>query len=81
MTLVVAPDGSALALYDEAIDLAALGDLTIRRASRVEPDALGRWTADLGPVGGPILGPFPLRSEALAAEAAWIESRLLSASP
>ena len=26
------------------------------------------WIADLHPAGGPVLGPFPLRSDALAAE-------------
>ena len=49
------------------------GDLAIRRASHVEPDAAGRWWADLAPVGGPRLGPFDRRSEALAAELRWLE--------
>ena len=35
-----------------------LGTLAIKRASHVEPDGLGRWHADLSPVGGPFLGPF-----------------------
>ena len=47
MQLVVAPGGAVRCLYDEAIDLAALGQLEITRASHVEPDARGRWTADL----------------------------------
>ena len=34
----------------------------------------GQWTADLSAVSGPVLGPFPLRSDALAAEVDWIES-------
>jgi hypothetical protein len=63
-------------LYDESLDLAALGQLSIARASPVEPTAEGQWTADLSPVMGPTLGPFPSRSAALAAEAAWLESRL-----
>ena len=52
-------------------DLAALGKLSIARASRVEPDEAGRWWADLSPVGGPSLGPFAAL-EALAAELRWL---------
>ena len=59
MELIVLPDGSVRGLYDEALDLAALGQLTIRRASHVEPDEWGRWIADLAPIAGPRLGPFP----------------------
>ena len=74
MDLVVDPAGRISCIYDEAIDLAALGSVSIARASHVEPDAGGRWVADLAPVGGPALGPFALRSEALAAERAWLET-------
>jgi hypothetical protein len=77
MTLVIAADGTARCLYGEAIDLAALGQPAITRASHVEPDAAGRWLADLSPVSGPALGPFPTRSAALAAEAAWLEAHRL----
>ncbi|MFO0865664.1 MAG: hypothetical protein U0744_13595 [Gemmataceae bacterium] len=76
MMLLIDPRGTACALYSEAIDLTALGTLTIRRASHVEPDADGAWHADLAPCGGPRLGPFSKRSEALAAESAWLEARL-----
>jgi hypothetical protein len=75
--LVIHPTGVVHCLYDEAINLRALGPLAIRRASHVEPDAHGRWFSDLSPVGGPQLGPFALRSAALAAEAAWLERRRL----
>ena len=74
MDLVVDPSGRVRCVYDEAIDLAAIGPLSIARASHVEPDATGRWVADLAPVGGPALGPFAVRSEALAAERAWLEA-------
>jgi hypothetical protein len=74
MELLITPQGAVRALYAEAIDLSVLGRLAITRASRVEPDAYGHWHADLGPVGGPRLGPFALRSQALAAEQAWLES-------
>lgn len=73
MQLVVTTSGVVRCLYTEVIDLADLGRPTIRRASHVEPDATGRWFADLRPVQGPVLGPFERRSEALDAEQAWIE--------
>jgi hypothetical protein len=77
MTLVVDPTGVVRGLYGEALDLSALGAVSIRRASHVEPDDAGRWFADLSPAGGPRLGPFSRRSEALAAEAAWLERHRL----
>ena len=58
MRLIIDAAGSIACLYDEAIDLAAFGKLTITRASHVEPNEFGRWLADLAPVGGPVLGPF-----------------------
>lgn len=77
MLLVVDPQGKSRCLYDEAIDLVVLGDLAIQRASHVEPDANGLWWADLAPVGGPTLGPFSKRSDALTAEQVWLEECLL----
>jgi hypothetical protein len=77
MHLVVEPRGTVRGVYAEAIDLTQLGDLTIRRASHVEPDAESRWWADLTPVGGPKLGPFRRRSDALAAELSWLEEHWL----
>ena len=74
MDLTVSPGGIVRAVYGEAIDLAALGTPVIARASRVEPDGAGRWLADLSPVDGPRLGPFARRSEAIAAELAWLEA-------
>ena len=62
MELVISPHGDVHCLYDESLDLSALGPLTIRRASHVEPTVDGQWTADLSPLGGPVLGPFRLRS-------------------
>ena len=79
MDLVIDPTGQVRCLYGEAIPLASLGAVSIRRASQVEPDDQGRWRADLSPVGGPVLGPFTRRSVALAAEAQWLlEHRLLT---
>jgi hypothetical protein len=78
MDLVIDPHGGVCCLYDEAIDLAVLGPLSIARASHVEPDSTGRWFADLSPVTGPCLGPFPSRSDALSAEAEWLTKHRLS---
>jgi hypothetical protein len=81
MRLVVEPGGRVRCLYGEALDLASLGVLSIRRASHVEPDGDGRWWADLAPLGGPRLGPFPQRSLALAAEEIWLERNWLEQPP
>ncbi len=75
MELVVGADGGVRCLYDEALDLRALGKLQITRASHVEPDLDGSWFADMGPSGGPVLGPFESRSETLAAERGWLVGR------
>ena len=77
MDLVVSHDGHVRCVYGEAIDLVALGSLSIQRASHVEPDAAGKWLADLTMSAGPILGPFTTRSEALAAEQAWLAANWL----
>lgn len=78
MQLVIGPCGDIRTIYDETLSLAAFGPLVIQRASHVEPDAAGNWIADLGPVGGPRLGPFERRSDALAAEVAWLEEHWLT---
>jgi hypothetical protein len=78
MMLLVDLGGQVRCLYSELIDLETLGSLSIRRASRVEPDGSGQWWAHLNPIGGPRLGPFRRRSEALTAEVAWIEEYVLS---
>jgi hypothetical protein len=77
MKMVIAPGGNIRCLYGEELDFNALGRVTISRGSHVEPDEQGRWFADLSPVSGPRLGPFALRSEALAAEQQWLEANWL----
>jgi hypothetical protein len=77
MQLVIEPDGRVRGIYSEEIDLAAIGRPAIARASTVEPDQDGRWHADLRLLLGPVLGPFARRSEALAAEVAWLEEHWL----
>jgi hypothetical protein len=72
MELVINKSGQIRCLYDESIDLSALGRLSITRASHVEPDEHGQWMADLSPLATETLGPFAKRSQALAAEQAWL---------
>jgi hypothetical protein len=81
MQLLIDPCGRVHCVYGEAIDLAALGPLSIRRGSHVEPDPQGLWWADLGPVQGPRLGPFARRSEALEAELDWLQGIWLAGCP
>jgi hypothetical protein len=81
MEIIVAPDGTGRCVFGEELDLRALGDLEIRRASHVEPGAAGRWWADLSPAGGPLLGPFSRRGLALDAEAAWLLTHWLVPAP
>jgi hypothetical protein len=78
MLLVVSAGGTIRCLYDESLELAALGPLSISRGSFVEPTADGQWLADLAPAQGPALGPFPLRSQALQAERDWLEAHWLT---
>ena len=77
MELIIGAGGDARCVYGEELNLTALGEIRIRRASHVEPDESGRWWADLSPVSGPKLGPFAHRSLALEAETDWLRQRLL----
>lgn len=75
--IIVAPNGMLRFIYDD--DIAAMlqdiAVLSVARASHVEPTENGHgWTADMSPVGGPILGPFDTRGEALSEEVAWLKT-------
>lgn len=72
--VLIAPDGTVRFIYSDALAPLAngLGRVEIARASHVEPTREGLWTADMSPVHGPILGPFALRAEALAAEVQYL---------
>jgi hypothetical protein len=75
----IEPNGDVMMIYSD--DMAALleeGTSHVERASHVEPAPGGGWTADMAPVDGPVLGPFHLRADALAAEVKWLEDRLFS---
>ena len=77
MEILVKPTGNAVCIYSDAIPLSAIGKLAITRASHVEPNSVGQWMADLSSVGGPVLGPFVKRSDALAAEVNWLRKNWL----
>jgi hypothetical protein len=73
MELLIDISGVCRCIYSEEITLTQLGTVDIRRASHVEPRNDNSWYADLSPVGGPMLGPFDRRSDALDAERRWLE--------
>lgn len=77
--LVIEPTGNIHCVYAETIELQQLGILSIMRGSHVEPTCDGRWTADMSPVKGPLLGPFNTRTLALDAELAWLHRHWLTA--
>jgi hypothetical protein len=74
MIITFTEEGTAQTIYNEKIDLNELGKVTHTRASHVEPDENGEWVADLSLVGGPKLGPFKRRSEAITREIEWLET-------
>ena len=82
--MVIAQDGSIKGIYSD--NLAEFlrgtgGEMSVTRASHVEPDGKGGWTADMAPSGGPALGPFPRRDLALEAEIDWLKEKLLCQRP
>lgn len=77
MELVISSVGQVRCIYTDELPLSDLGELSISRASHVEPDSVGWWRADLSPVGGPLLGPFVKRTDALAAEVEWLRNNWL----
>lgn len=67
-------DDDGLASFVHSDHLAGLidgGVAVIERASHVEPSGV-EWIADMAPVGGPVLGPYENRGDALAAEVGYI---------
>lgn len=78
MILQFNENGTVIGVYsDELLEaLEVLGEVRVSRASHVEP-CRGGWSADMAPVGGPILGPYHTRGEALDAEQAWLAEHLV----
>lgn len=77
MTIQICPEGDLIAIYCDPMKIMIdLGRTVIKRASHVEPNNAGLWTADMAPVGGPVLGPYETREEALLAEVAWIQDSM-----
>ena len=70
--LIIGLGGVVRMIYSELVEPHAFGEPTIKRGSHVEPDQNGFWWADLTPVNGPRLGPYQMRSKAIAAEIAWL---------
>ncbi len=75
VSIIFDPDGNVRHIYDDSlVELdRALGEFHVKRASHVEPTEDGMWTADMSPVGGPLLGPFRTHEIALAKEKAWLQ--------
>ena len=78
--ITIKTDGRIEFIYDDRLrGLLQQGDASVTRASAVEPTVDNQWTADMGPSGGPVLGPFPTRQEALDAETEWLNQNILTA--
>jgi hypothetical protein len=74
-TLTIAPNGEVTTLYTEAIDLTALGPLTMRRASAIEFNADRQaWEVT---VSGEVLFRHPSRAECLRWEHEYFNANLL----
>lgn len=76
MGVYISPDGTLRFVWDDKLQiLTDLGQCNSVRVSDVE--SIGsRWYADLRRIGGPRLGPFALRSDAIRSEVQYIEGRL-----
>lgn len=75
--LVIEPNGDMRFIYDDGLaELLDAGEVVIERASHVEPAVSGGWEAEMIH-SGEVLGPFDLRSQALAAEVVDLEEFLI----
>jgi len=74
MKIRISSHGQIRFIYKDALlPLINKGISVIKRASSVEPNLNGQWEADMKACGGPKLGPFNLRDDALKAEVKWLE--------
>lgn len=71
--------GVVTAIHDDDLMplLREIGTPETSRASDVEPQGDGTWTADLTKSGGPVLAGFARRDEAIEAELAWLRANVL----
>ena len=75
LKLLIEPDGEITAIYSDVLaPLISEGRAEISRASNVEPDPRGGWTATMRD--GALIGPFNLRQTALDAEVDYLETQL-----
>ncbi len=75
MKLFVRPDGTIQSIYQEEVNLDALGPFQISRASHVEPGEKGDWEVRM--LDGVVYKGFRLRSEALSFEVLKVEERMM----
>jgi hypothetical protein len=78
MEHIIAISQEGVATFVWSDDLAKLkteGECKIERVSNVEPNEQSEWMADMMLIGGPILGPFETRQEAIDAELRYIRER------
>ena len=75
IALIFTPDGTGQGLYTEAIDLEAIGDLSIQRASEIEFDNdSGFWTVRI-PGDRRVLYRHPSRQACLDWEREYLETQ------
>lgn len=76
--MTIKKDGKIQYIYNEMYNLEGLGDITINRASYVEPESNGSsWYVDLSPLNKDKVTGFKTRSEALQFEVKYIEENVL----
>lgn len=74
-------DGSVTAIVgslkeETPIDLETIGRCTVKRQG-VLIEANGEWLADMFLCGGPVLGPFGSRAEAINGEIEWLQNNVI----
>lgn len=86
MKITFEVDGRIKFIYDDTVAEVMRevgGKLNVKRASHVEPTVcdlyeggpkFDGWQADMSPVGGPVLGPYGTRGQALDAERNYLVS-------
>jgi len=78
---IIIRNGCIHFIYDDKLKpLMECGKAVVTRASHVEPVEGSDppvWSADMSPVGGPTLGPFDTRQEALDREVEWLNANNL----